>query len=258
LIDGKKCPLCGSMKTRTLFINSNWGIATCQNCTIAWTEPPPCKIKYEEKNFHSQFGFRDIAELPSQWRKGVLMQVDLLARHLWPKARILEIGCGEGLFLKELSRRDFDVYGIEASKTAAETARKSGLNVTTDYFSDTQLSGPFDAVVMSHVLEHVSKPAEILKEVSSEVVSGGFALLVQTNWKGLMPCLYKQEWYAWVPEQHFWHFTAKGMMMLCQSLNWEILRIQYSSLSHGNGIISRVAAAIPGLGDQFHLIARIP
>ena len=254
---GISCPLCGSMKTKTLFINSNWRIATCQNCTIAWTEPPPCKIKYEEKNFHSQFGFRDIAELPSQWKKGVLMQVDLLARHLWPKARILEIGCGEGLFLKELSRRDFDVYGIEASKTAAETARKSGLNVTTGYFPDTQLSGPFDAVVMLHVLEHIPKPIDFLNQLG-KTASGAIILLVQSNWKGLVPRYYKQKWYAWVPEQHFWHFTPKGLNLLLKRLHWKTIKVKYSSLSYRDSIISRIVGAIPGFGDQFHLLAIIP
>jgi len=253
----KICPLCGSMKTKTLFMASNWGISTCLNCTNAWTEPPPGNIKYDEKNFHSQFGFREVTELPIQWKKGILMQADLLTRYLWPKARILEIGCGEGLFLRELSRRGFDIYGIEASKTAAEFAQKSGLNVITGYFPDTQLSGTFDAVVLSHVLEHIPEPIDFL-DLLGKTASGGYILLVQSNWKGLVPRYHKKKWYAWVPEQHIWHFTPKGLELLLKNLNWRVNRVEYSSLSHGNSIVSLIGEAIPRLGDQFHLLASIP
>ena len=253
----KACQLCGSFKTRELFRTSEWGIAWCLTCTNAWSVPPPGKIDYEEQNFHSKFSFTDIADMPSQWKKGLLMQVKLLARYLSPQAKILEIGCGEGILLKELNRRGFDTCGIEPSKTASATACESRLNVIQGYFPVTEVSGSFDAVVMSHVLEHIQKPIGLLKQVS-KLAPGGYVLLAQTNWRGLMPRLYKEKWYAWVPEHHFWHFTPKGLKIIFQKLKWEILKVEYSSLFHDNGIISRIGATLPGFGDQFQLLAHIP
>ena len=226
-------------------------------CTNAWSVPQPGKVEYEEQDFHSKFSFTDIADIPSQWKKGLLMQVTLLAKYLSPQAKILEIGCGEGILLKELNRRGFDTCGIEPSKTASASACESKLNVIQGYFPVTEVSGSFDAVVMSHVLEHIQEPIGLLKHVS-KLAPGGYLLLVQTNWRGLMPRLYKNKWYAWVPEHHFWHFTPKGLSMILQSSKWQILEIEYSSLFHDNNIISLFASMIPGLGDQFHLLAKMP
>ena len=94
------------------------------------------------------------------------------------------------------------MFGIEPSKTASESARQSGLNVIQGYFPDTIVQGLFDAIIMSHVLEHIQEPIGLLKHVSNSA-RGGYVLLVQTNWRGLMPRIYKEKWYAWVPEHHY-------------------------------------------------------
>ncbi len=251
------CPLCGSEITKDLFHAGNWKIAFCIHCSNAWTEPPPAKISYDEEDFHSQFRYREVDDLPSQWKRATIMQADLLAAFLKPGAEILEIGCGEGIFLKELTRRGFRVRGIEPSVRASQRARDSGLDVICGYFPEPGIRGPFGAVVMIQVLEHILHPYAFLKEVR-EVAPGGFALFVQTNWLGLVPRLQKRRWYAWVPEQHFWHFTPKGISVLFRKIEWGIMKMEYSSLHHGGSLLSRLGEAIPGFGDQFHVLAKIP
>lgn len=184
------------------------------------------------------------------------MQADLLTGFLSSDSKILEIGCGEGIFLKELERRGFRVRGIEPSVQASRRARDAGLNVTCGLFPQADITGPFDAVVMIQVLEHILQPYAFLKEVD-KVAAGGVALIVQTNWRGLVPRFQKKRWYAWVPDQHFWHFTPKGMSVLMQRMGWQILALEYSSLHHEGSLLSRIGMAIPGLGDQFHVIAKI-
>ncbi len=185
------------------------------------------------------------------------MQVELLARYLRPKAKILEIGCGVGISLKEISQRGFKVCGIEPSITASQRGRETGMNIITGYFPDVDLSESFDAVIMAHVLEHIPEPYNFLKKVAM-IAPGGSILIVQSNCRGLMPRIQKENWHAWVPEHHFWHFTSKGLVKMLNSLHWKVLKIEYSSLSHGNGIISRIGSVIPRMGDQMHVIASIP
>lgn len=253
----KACPFCNSLYIKNIITSQDWIIDSCLSCTNAWTVPSPDKVNYAEQNFHSQFFYQDINDLPKQWKSGLFINVALLNQYLKSGAKILEIGCGEGILLKELSRQGFNVFGIEPSKTASQSARDAGLNVITGYFPDKRLRDPFDAVIMSHVLEHVPEPDKFLSHFSNIMAQSGFVLFVQTNWKGLMPRIYKQRWYAWVPEHHFWHFAPKGISILCRNLNWTVLDIEYSSLEHGNNLISQIGSAIPGLGDQFHLLAEI-
>lgn len=253
----KNCSLCGSSKIISVLSQQSWEIDSCLSCRNAWTVPSPKQLNYDGKDFHAQFNYNDVSDLPKQWQKSILMQVNLLVQQLKPHAKILEIGCGEGILLKQISRRGFKVCGIEPSITASQRARKSGLNVIAGYFLDVDLTKKFDAVIMSHVLEHISEPYKFLKKVAM-TAAGGIVLIVQSNWRGLMPRIQKENWHAWVPEHHFWHFTSTGLRKVLRSIHWKVIKIEYSSLSHGNSIISRIGSSIPGLGDQIHIIASIP
>ena len=162
-----KCPLCGAEKIMTAVETPEWRIYACEACTNAWTDPAPRKIDYAAANFHAHAvgtknARKTLADLPEQWRQSVTMQVALLKRHLpVGGARVLEIGCGEGILLAELRRAGFDVTGAEASESASTAARAAGLKVVTGYFPHPDVRGPFDCVVMSQVLEHLENPRKI-------------------------------------------------------------------------------------------------
>jgi SAM-dependent methyltransferase len=85
--------------------------------------------------------------------------------------RIVEIGCGDGALLAELAARDFapSLAGFELSEEAVALARAReipGLE-RVDAFDGERLPvgvGDYDLGVISHVLEHVPKPAALLAE----------------------------------------------------------------------------------------------
>jgi cyclopropane fatty-acyl-phospholipid synthase-like methyltransferase len=213
-------------------------------------------VEYEDQDFHAQFEYRDAAELPLQWKKAVLLQAALISEHVARGGRILEIGCGEGMFLKELRRRGFRTTGLEPSRSASQRARDTGLEVMTGHFPQMQVQNGFDAVVMNHVLEHVREPTAFLKKAGEHAVQGTL-FLMQSHWKGLVPVIQKGAWHAWVPEHHYWHFTPKGLKYILRKLHWDVLKIRYSSLSHGDSLLSKIGAAIPGQGDQFHMVIKM-
>jgi SAM-dependent methyltransferase len=262
------CPLCGSQHTHVIFQRTGWRILACDGCTNAFTDPPPdlTQLDYAADDFHGQKS--DLRDLPIAWQRAIQQQVALLQKHLAPSARILEIGCGRGMLLAALKERGFEVQGIEPSHTAAEVAQARGLNVVRDYFPSPHVHRTFDAVIMTHVLEHLPDSRAILSEVS-KVAPGGVLLLVQTNWRGAMPSLLNtanKQWYAWMPTQHFWHFTPKGLDSVTTPLGFMRMAVDWSMLDYsahaalhsGAQVIDRVGTVVPTLRDQFHYLARIP
>ncbi len=256
------CPLCGSHSVKTFFRQPHWQIDTCMHCTNAWTNPAPGEIPYADKDFHenvcgqSQIPTTDA--LPWEWRKSLLSQIALLSRHLPQKARILEVGCGEGILLRELEKKGFIVYGLEPSKTACARLRQQDFRVAEGYFPQAlppEWKG-FDCIIMSHVLEHIDNPATVIDSVS-HIAPGGYFLLVQTHWKGLIPRIRKQKWYAWVEEQHFWHFSPDGLSLIARPFGYKEVEREYSSLVHGSQTekrLARLTSFKPGWKDQFHLL----
>jgi SAM-dependent methyltransferase len=251
------CPLCGRAAGRLYLSAPTYRILRCLACGNGWTDPPPAVIPYEDEDFHAGQGHESVATLSPNWAKCIRRQADLLAANLRPGARVLEVGCGRGILLKELAARGFSVAGVEPSRAASAAARGAGLDVLTGYFPHDDLRPPYDAVVLSQVLEHLPRPDETLRAVAA-VAPGGWLLLVQTNFRGLIPRLLPRRWYAWVPEQHFWHFTPAGLSELVRAVGGQVADIQYSRLDNADNVLVRLTDLIPRLGDQFHLLARLP
>src|SRR5213075_2506045 len=83
--------------------------------------------------------------------------------------RVLEVGCGDGALLAELADRGFapTLAGFEISERAAEIARGRGLDV--EVFDGSHLpagDASYDLGILSHVLEHVRDPGELLRETA--------------------------------------------------------------------------------------------
>jgi 2-polyprenyl-6-hydroxyphenyl methylase/3-demethylubiquinone-9 3-methyltransferase len=112
-------------------------------------------------------------------------QAAILAGHLsLPGARILDIGCGGGLFLSLLKAKGAQVTGIELSDSRARYAQtKHGLEIykipIESGFWQRDHAGSFDAVTLWDVIEHVNYPFQTLQCAASVLKPGG-TLLIDT------------------------------------------------------------------------------
>ncbi|MEK9672221.1 MAG: class I SAM-dependent methyltransferase [Rhodospirillaceae bacterium] len=93
--------------------------------------------------------------------------------------RLLELGAGRGDFLAELADlRTVAASGIDLSASSAAAARARGLDVRHAALEDI-LDGEaetYDAVVLSHVLEHVGDPLGLMAGVTRLLAPGGRVL----------------------------------------------------------------------------------
>jgi 2-polyprenyl-3-methyl-5-hydroxy-6-metoxy-1,4-benzoquinol methylase len=110
-------------------------------------------------------------------------QVEVFKKHLAIKnARVLDIGCGGGLFLSLLKSQGANVVGIELSDSRAQYAsKKHGLEIhkrpiESDFW---QKGYPnyFDAVTLWDVIEHVNFPSRTLQSAANVLKKGGLLLI---------------------------------------------------------------------------------
>jgi 2-polyprenyl-3-methyl-5-hydroxy-6-metoxy-1,4-benzoquinol methylase len=96
-----------------------------------------------------------------------------------PHSRILEIGCGRGLLLKNLAQLGHECHGSERSELAAQRARKTvGLQIYTTQLEQSDLEpNSFDLVILWHVLEHLEDPEQHLSFLNHLLRPGGLLLL---------------------------------------------------------------------------------
>ncbi|MBE0672473.1 MAG: methyltransferase domain-containing protein [Anaerolineales bacterium] len=95
--------------------------------------------------------------------------------------RVLDIGCGGGLFLSKVKEAGADVLGIELSDTRAYYAKtRHGLEVVKRTIEDKYwlaFHGTFDVVTLWDVIEHVNYPLATLKSAAEMLKSGGILLI---------------------------------------------------------------------------------
>jgi SAM-dependent methyltransferase len=98
----------------------------------------------------------------------------LLARHPLPAgARVLDVGCGQGLALELFGEAGLDATGITLGSDAAVCQGK-GLNVREADFADLDFDdASFDLVWARHALEHSVVPAFLLSEFHRLLKPGG-------------------------------------------------------------------------------------
>jgi 2-polyprenyl-3-methyl-5-hydroxy-6-metoxy-1,4-benzoquinol methylase len=110
-------------------------------------------------------------------------QVEVLKRHIpIENAKVLDIGCGGGLFLSLLKREGGSVIGIELSDNRAHyAATKHNLEVykcpiESDFWQKSY-ENYFDAVTLWDVIEHVNYPFQSLQCAANVLKEGGLLFI---------------------------------------------------------------------------------
>lgn len=258
------CRLCQGTDLKLVFSTIEFDIIECSNCKIAFTYPIPNLPDYVNMDFHSGENKESadklifIENLHPDWQRLIRLQTKMIIRRNDWDIKILEIGCGEGILLDELRKAGFqNIEGIEPSKTAFQRAQRKGLKISNGYFDNTRIERCYDLVIMSHVFEHIEDPKSFVEKVKSVLKPGGSIMLTQTNFKALMPRYLKENWYAWVPDQHYWHFTPSGLEKMFRQHGFMSFQVKYCTLVHPRTKLNWLARRIPFLLDQFVFIAKM-
>ena len=98
---------------------------------------------------------------------------------------LLELGSYKGNFTKRFLSRFDDVTCVEASDVAIEEAKQTlgdKIHFVHSTFETAMLPRRYDNVVLTHVLEHLDEPVQVLKRVNDEwLADGGRLFLVCPN-----------------------------------------------------------------------------
>ena len=96
--------------------------------------------------------------------------------------RILDVGCGTGQVVEQLSRRGYRARGVDVSEPAVRIARRRGGHCS--LYDGRRLpfgAAQFDAVGAFNVLEHVEEPEAFLGELVRVLVPGGRVVISSPN-----------------------------------------------------------------------------
>jgi len=144
---------------------------------------------------------------------------ELVPAERWERA--LDVGCGDALFLPQLSRFAETAEGLETAETlvSKEAANRHTIHIGTlgEAFEP---SREYDFISMLDVLEHIERPLRALHR-SREIISPGGVLLItvpafQALWTGHDAV-----------NHHHCRYTRRELVRLVESAGFEVIESRY-------------------------------
>ena len=126
--------------------------------------------------------------------------------------RLLDVGCGSGSWLVTMKELGWNIEGVDFDPEAVRVARELGLNVQVGSVeAQNYPSASFDAITLSHVIEHVPDPVATVAECARLLKPGGKLVLFTPNAASFCHRYFKKNWRGLEPPRHLHIFTVASM-----------------------------------------------
>jgi len=236
------CTFCNNFATKKLITGVEGGksydVFFCEQCAIGVTTPMPSYAElnalYASESYRTASGkrFNKLLErFIYLFRLGRKRRIE----HYVKKGRILDIGCGRGLFLSLMRTGGWEVAGTEFDEeTASYASRTYGIDVKSGVPSEWGFPDEsFDVITIAHVLEHSQNPENMLAACRRLLRKDGLLVIAVPSIASLQAVVGKKVWFHLDIPYHLYHFSETGLAGLLKKYSFSISRIRRFDLEQG-------------------------
>lgn len=184
------------------------------DCNI-WTDP---YIQQQMLTKHLDL----VSDAASRRQESILKIVDFILRHTGPESRLLDLGCGPGLYTSLLADEKCVVTGIDFNKASIEYAagkRKEINYILGDYIVDFP-AGEYDAVTMIYCdmgTHPDSNRDRLLENIYRSLADGGIFIFDVFS-EGIIHDRQEGKSWEYAPSGGFW--DEREYLLLSQTFHY--------------------------------------
>lgn len=263
------CPCCGSAESALLYRRGDrlfrttdriFELRECHNCRLIFLFPSPSP--QELASFYpSGYWWQTASPTLRQrhWHKWLqsyrrLMMgapvrriKRLLGKSSGRPIRILDLGCGDGLFLAGLESLGVVRLGLDQSLEALRAVhRHGGIGVIQGSLEVLPFGKEsLGMITLFHVLEHLPSPHRCLQELHRVLEPGGWLVVQVPNAASLQRRLLGGRWAGFDVPRHLANYSTRNLRGLLERNGFAVVRVSHFSLRDSPAI--PVMSLFPGL-----------
>ena len=227
------CPLCGGLQATT-YLETNvrspsgdvYHVMACPDCGLRYTNPVPTGSQELSTLYGSQYHHNRTSRLYELLQTILHWERRSTFSDRQP-GRILDIGCAHGGFLRTLSDRGWETFGVDLSAAACELSRSRGLSVHCGTLTSAAFpAGFFDVVTAWHVIEHLQDPGPELSEIRRVLSDDGLLVVEVPNYDCLTARICGKRWWGLDTPRHLQHFDQGTLERLLKDHGFTPLRVK--------------------------------
>ena len=191
-----------------------------------------------EKMFHSQYAFysstsKFMQEHFKEFSDFVINSEYLSTQHPF----VVELGCNDGILLKNFSEKGINHLGIEPSMNVAQEANKKGVRTISDFFNEKLAEtivlkeGKADAFLAANVMCHIPDILSVVKGIKKMLKPSGVVIFEDPY---LGDIVIKTS-YDQIYDEHVFLFSASSIQYLFNLEDLELIDLVPQS-THGGSM----------------------
>jgi SAM-dependent methyltransferase len=185
------CSLCAGERVQRLFRTKGYEVVRCVGCGLLYRNPGirPERLGDLYAGHYSRFLTGSYSKNRQRRYRLVMDAFDPLFAD-GAGRRLLDFGCGAGLFLDMAHERGFECFGVDLSEDSVEKARQRPSGAHAWFGSPMDVpeiaAGGFDLVTMWSVLAHLATPVEDLTMLRGLLGDDGALMILTVNANSLL------------------------------------------------------------------------
>jgi SAM-dependent methyltransferase len=248
-----KTTLCYRLQDKLSDSGERFPLFLCSNCELLFLDPALPVERFSEF-YPSGYWWQaeDSFSFFEKIYRETIVKLDQLrfVSSIFPRyeeVRLLDVGCGNGLFVKLAREKGFDAWGLESSPEAVGIAQKDGIDTLRCGSIDDLIREKkrFNLITLFHCLEHLRDPLQYLRKISLLLNPPGDLVIQVPNRASLQAKILGSDWNGLDCPRHVCNFNSRSLEFLFDQAGLQILRRKHFSLR--DNAASLVSSSFPGL-----------
>jgi 2-polyprenyl-3-methyl-5-hydroxy-6-metoxy-1,4-benzoquinol methylase len=231
------CALCGGDDAGAVMRGSDvrrrvpgrFTIVRCGDCGLAYVSPRPTP-RAIARYYPADYAPHQL--LPPSFAERLYYR--LFRRLPAPRgARVLDVGCGGGKYLRFLRDSGYVVAGVEVNADVVARLRAdAGLEVHPGVITEARIPDQsFDVVTFWWVLEHTHDPLETLRAAHRVLKPGGMVVVGLQNFAALGRTVFGAHWHHLDLPGHLYHFEPVTLRKILTRAGFTPRRVRHDLIA---------------------------